>query len=215
MPKYLLTFFNLIIIVTCFSQKTIEEFKTIADHAIKKSFSKAIFKKVKCEGYVGQEANKANMIGGSYEPDKNKKVSIELIAMAYLLYSKELNYEFAFNVNIDSSLNTYAENGGIKDIPPCVRKKGPCNYIKKKEAIEIARKDSILYPDNLLVEMLKPKRSEEFYWVISGQDKRNVDYSFKPDDGWNIFPKKKENTRYVNAMTGQMISYAKYQVLDE
>ena len=79
----------------------------------------------------------------------------------------------------------------------------------------IAQKDSILHPDNLLVEMLKPKKSNEYYWVVSGQDKKYVDYSGNPEDGWQTYPKKKDNTRYVNARTGSLLSYGKYELPDQ
>ena len=62
-------------------------------------------------------------------------------------------------------------------------------------ALKIAREDSIKHPDNLLAEISKPKNGDQFYWVISGQNRYDVDYSNKPKEGWNILPKRKENTR--------------------
>lgn len=67
-----------------------------------------------------------------------------------------------------------------------------------------------------MVDLKTPKDSIESYWVVSGQDKRYVDYSKpEPEDGWDLFPLRKNNTRYVNALTGKILDYEEYLLLDK
>ncbi|MEI9811075.1 MAG: PepSY domain-containing protein [Bacteroidota bacterium] len=214
MGRLFSVFFSVFVSSICFGQISLAKYRSMTDSIIKAYFSSSVFRKANCTGYFAQEAKTGNLIGGKYEDDKSKEVNIELITMFYSLKSEELKYEFGFSVSIDSNSKIYLHEE-IFDIPVCVRMGKPCYFITKERAIARAQKDSIQYFTNLIVEMKKPKNSEDYYWVVSGQDKRNVDYSIKPKDGWQVYPKKKSNTRYLNAKTGEILSYDEYQCIDK
>jgi hypothetical protein len=150
-------FLSLFAILTCHSQKTIGELKAFCDGLIKNNISKSVMSKIKSNGYFGQDADhsKKEFLAGDCFEDRNKTVKFELMSFMYELYSKQLDYEYNFRISIDSSLRVYAStNGGFNNIPPCIRKNQSCNFITKEAAIIIAKKDSISYSDNLIVEML-------------------------------------------------------------
>jgi hypothetical protein len=215
MLKPLLIILSFLLCTESFAQKTITEYKGITDEAIRKYFSRSSFKRIKCDVYIAQQRHKKEALSGYFKADKNKKVEIESFAVIYYLYSKELNYKFTFVIDIDSNLQVnLAEYKGLEDIPECVKMNKPCNFIKQKDAIAIAQKDSIQYPDNLIAEVGKPLNSKDFYWIVSGQDKKNVDYSIKRKEGWQSYPLRKKNTRYVNAKTGKILSFEEYQRLN-
>lgn len=196
------------------AQKYLSEYKRLTDNSIRNYFSPVVFKKLRCYDFVAQakrNQSPGDLSDGGYEENKKKIINPEFIALVYSLYSKELEYEFNFRIGVDSNMHVYVESGGLPNIPPCVSGKGPCRYIKKQVAIQLAKKDSIQYSDNLLVMMRKPKNSNNYYWIVNGQDKNDIDYSSNPNQGW---PQKKDNTRYIDAASGKMLSYEEYQRLN-
>jgi hypothetical protein len=216
MKKYSLFFLSFLTVSICLAQQSVMEYKAMTDGAIRKYFSQSGFKKVKCYSYIACDRNNGKTYSGRYKKNDSFKIDIEFISIFYDLYSKELDYKFEFITSIDSSMKigVYTESGGFKDIPPCVRMNKPCHYIKQSEAIIIAQKDSIQYPDNLIVEMEGIRKSDEFYWIVSGQDKRIVDYSVERKEGFQYYPQTKKNTRYVNAKTGRILSFEEYKLLN-
>jgi hypothetical protein len=211
----LLIILSFLLCTESFAQKTITEYKALTDRAIKQSFSRSNFKKVKCYSYIARDRHNVKTYSGRYKKKDNFKIDIEFISIFYDLYSKELEYKFSFVMSVDSSMKIYfTEDGGYIDLPPCVKMNKPCHYIKQAEAIIIAKKDSIQYSDNLIVEMAGTGKSDEFYWIVSGQDKRIVDYSVERKEGFQYYPQTKKNTRYVNAKTGRILSFEEYQRLN-
>jgi hypothetical protein len=214
----LLIILSFLLCTESFAQKTITEYKALADIAIKQSFSRLSFKKVKCYTYIARDRNNGKIYNDYCKKNDSLKINIEFISTFYDLYSKELDYTFEFTMSVDSSMKIYfTGDGGYSNIPPCVKKNRLCNYIKQKEAIAIARKDSIQYSDDLLVRMEKPQLSDQFYWVVmSGQKEKFVmdKDSIVLKKGWYPDPSRSKNTRYVNAKTGKLLSFEEYQRLN-
>jgi hypothetical protein len=214
----LLIILSFLLCTESFAQKTITEYKALTDRAIKQSFSRSNFKKVKCYSYIARDRNNGKTYNDYYKKNDSLKINIEFISIFYELYSKELDYIFEFTMSVDSSMKIYfTEDGGYSNIPPCVKKNKPCNYIKQKEAITIAQKDSIQYLDDLLVRMEKPRLSDEYYWVVmSGKKEKFVmdKDSIVLKKGWYPDPSRSRNTRYVNAKTSKILSFEEYQRLN-
>ena len=198
-------------------QNILREYKNLSDLILQKEFKNAVFKKIKCLGYilVGKKVGEGS--GGDYYENRNKTIDhAEYTLIFYTLFYPSLNYKFNFHIVIDSNKVPSLPVDELRDIPECVKKGKKCGFISKQNAIDIAKKDSIQYPDNLMVGLKTPKGSTESYWVVSGQDKYYVDYSKpEPEDGWSVFPLRKNNTRYVNALTGKILKYEEYLLLDE
>ena len=198
-------------------QTRLNEYKHIADELLQRDLSKAAFEKVKCVGYyfVAKEPGKGD--GGDYYGNESKAFSDgQYMLILYTLFSEKLDYIFKFHVVIDSDHVAALPTAELKTIPTCVKQNRKCHFISKQAAFEIAINDSIQYPTNLTIELKIPLKSNVPYWMVSGQDKSNVDYSRQePEDGYKFFPLRRENTRYVNAITGKLLSYEEYQILDD
>lgn len=195
-----------------FSQNKLSIHKIAADKSYKKEFFPNIRKKIICDDYMVIGKRVGDGVGGKYIEDKDKVIGkVEFLLFFYSLYSNSLNYTFRFHVVLDSNFYASIPNGGIEDIPNCVRKGISCKFISWEKAILLAKKDSIMYPDNLTVSLKRKKNTMTFFWEVSGQDKQYIDYSKQePEDGWQSFPIKKENTRYINAVNSQIISYEQF-----
>ncbi|MBL7741183.1 MAG: hypothetical protein JNK14_18315 [Chitinophagaceae bacterium] len=198
----------------CSGQMKIKDYRAMADMAIKKYFSDSGFKEIQCITYLAQEIDTVGLTQGYYEEDKEKIINPSLISVLYFINSKELNYDFEFIVTIDSSLKVFIRSERIEGIPLCVREKKICHFISTNKAKSISIKDAIDHPDNLMVELVRPANSSEFFWVVSGQDKRNVNYNTDPVENWPLLPKQKNNTRYINAVTAKIVSYEDYSLLN-
>lgn len=198
-----------------YSQTSVEKYKLISDNAIRGFFHKKIFKKVKCESFYAQGIQMGESYAGGYDTSKSKLINAKAVAIFYQLYSDYLGYEFEFYVSIDSNKIAYVEGRGYEDIPPCVAKRKKCNFISSEIALNIAKKDSIKFENNLLVEFRKSKKTNQFVWVVSGQDINLVRYGIRPVDGWPLFPKNKDNTRIIDAISGDLMDVEEFISLEE
>lgn len=193
-------------------QKTLFEYKKMTDKEVKKQLNKPVYKLLRFNGYFGQSIPRGDsfLAGEIVNKNMKQKIKVSLLSFLYFINSAELNHKFHFRMSIDSNLTIYKDSGGYQNIPECVRLGYKCNFISKYHAIELAQKDSIKHPDNLLVEF-EGSKSGDYYWVISGQDKDHVDYSIVTDDGWPFYPKRKNNTRIFNAKTGSPLNFEDYE----
>lgn len=208
------SFFFLINIV--YAQENLIHYKERADILLLSLNKKKILKRAKCEEFIVVGRVVGSGYGGKYSENKNMIITkdAEYVLIYYSLFSKQLDHTFYFHVVVDSNRIATLPNGGLNDIPLCVINRNKCNFIRKEQAIKIAKSDRIKNADNLKVEfkLLKSMESKDYYWVVSSQDRNIIDYNLpEPEGGWRYFPLKEDNTRYINAITGHLKSYKEVQ----
>jgi hypothetical protein len=140
-----------------------------------------------------------------YEPAKNKKEKLLTVTFFYSYYSKELNYLFNFDITIDRQKNIQSDSTLFIEIPNCIAKKLDCNYISKDSAIKIAIKDGILYPNNLVANLIKYYNSNNYFWFVTGSAKVK-----KTDKRTVVKRNSTKHQRIINAITGKIVPYNEY-----
>lgn len=142
--------------------------------------------------------------------------SLEWIGFFYEYASSELDYTFHWYLTIGSDGQVGPEWMLRKTIPACIRQGFKCNLLTKGQALAIAIRDSLPHPDNYFVELVSPKRSDEFYWVFIGVDKKITDYSIPSAPGVDkpVPPRTRRTTRIVNAVTGRLVPLKEYYALE-
>lgn len=206
-----------------FCQKSVGQYKKLADDAIRPYFSNEIFRKINCLTYMIRGKTGIDQSGGGFSGNEAVILnSPSCVMIDYTLFSDDLKWTFYFYIIVDSNFIVSCDSihansppyEEIRNIPDCVRLGRKCNFISKEEAISIARRDLIEYPENLLVTFARPAQALDFFWIVHGADKRVADFSKPaPETGWNTFNKKKD-TRYVSAVSGKILSFEEYQLLD-
>ena len=219
MLKIFVIFLFLAFTSTSFCQKSIEEYKKILDGFLSAELNPEMLKGVKCISYMAKGSIDTTRYAGGY-PEKSNIVlsNLEWIAFFYTLYSKELNFEFHFYLSIHEKSNFVGPKTMlINTFPKCIRENSQCTLISKDSAIRIAQQNGIKYPNNVYVDLIKPKNSDSFFWAIDSQDLTLINYNIPPKEGLDhpIMPLKEANTRIINALTGQIISLKDYWPLDK
>ena len=98
---------------------------------------------------------------------------------------------------------------GLKSIPQCIKQNEDCNFITRDSAIKTALKDSILYPANLFSTFWKRSHQNDYYWIITGRP-----IAFQSNLHRRSATKLPTRSRkYINALTGRLISWQDYQKL--
>ena len=206
-------------VLNCFSQKTVGYYKSVGDAFMMKQFDPEVFHEVSCISYLAKRNNDGSKrLAGDIVPSLSDTVSnMEWIGFFYDYYSPELGYTFHWYLTLDSDEKVGPEWMLVKTLPSCVRLKANCQFLNKEKAVAVAIADSLPHPDNYYVELVSPKKASEFYWAITGVDKREIDYSVKPKEGGNLpIPAwKRHSTRLVNAATGRITNLQEYYALDK
>jgi hypothetical protein len=219
MLKTFVIFLFLAFTSTCFCQKSIEEYKKILDRFMSAELNPEVLKNVKCISCRAKGPTDTTRYAGGYPEDSNIVLSnLEWIGFFYNLYSKDLNFGFQFYLSFHEKSNFVGPKTMlIKTFPKCIRENSQCTLISKDSAIRIAQQNGIKYPNNVYVDLVKPKNSENFFWAIDSQDPTYVNYNIPPKEGLDhpIMPWKDANTRIINALTGQIISLKDYWPLDK
>lgn len=172
-----------------------------------------------CKSYMAKGTNDSSRYAGDYVTNKNTVLNnLDWIGFFYSYYSEELNYKFHFYLTLGVQRNFLGPKTMLNNtFPECIRKNLLCSLISKDSAIKIARVNGIKYPDNVYVDMVKPKNSNDFFWAIDSQDTTHVNYNKPMSDGldYPILPWKDANTRIINAVTGKVIALKDYYLLDK
>src|SRR5215203_3321568 len=178
MLKVFVIFMLLALPSTCFCQKSIEQYKKIIDKYMSTELNQEVQKNIQCKSYMAKGPTDTTRYAGRYPEDKDIKLAnLEWIGFFYNFYSKDLNYEFHFYLSIHEKNNFVGPKTMlINTFPKCIRDNSHCILISKDSAIRIAQKKGIKYPNNVYVELVKPKHSEDFFWVIDSQDSTYVNY---------------------------------------
>jgi hypothetical protein len=210
MKKILLLLIIILSVHNLFSQTTISYLKSISDKKIKNHFDTQILKDIRCVNFTIIEKDSTETWYSNYESNKNMSFKYLKVSFTYSLYSKRIRNKFEFIVTV--SKNREVDTGFLANIPPCIMKNFECGYITKDSAIVIAKKDSILFPENISTEFEKPYYKKEFYWVIKGE---KVQLGIKPKRFFRSSTKRwTSSVKYINAKTGEIISWQKYNLPD-
>ena len=209
----------LTISISCCGQKTIEQYKTLFDQYMSTELDSTLLRQIRCKSYMAKGPNDTIRYAGDYMTNKNTVLNdLDWIGFFYGYFSKELNYEFHFYLTLGVQRNFIGPKTMLSEkFPECIRDNSTCSLISKDSAVKIARVNGIKYPDNVYVDLVKPKKSNDFFWAINSQDSTQVNYNKPMPDGldYPILPWKQANTRLINAVTGKGIPLKDYYLLDK
>jgi len=118
------------------------------------------------------DSNKSIIV--NYETDKNKVIDLSAVTFLFQFYSVAIDQLFKFNIKLSRGREIIQNNPSIDEIPKCLVKNTNCSFITKDSAIKIAIADSILFRDNLKIDLLKEFKKDVFYWRVIGSPKKGT-----------------------------------------
>jgi len=155
---YLLTFG---FVSFTYPQKSIRDYKQLADKAILQYFDTSLIKKINCYYFsICSSTNSCQEF--LYEKDNRKRLNFSSISFKYHFFSKDLNQLLWFSISINKAQTHIDYSTLLAKIPLCIRSLLNCNYISSDSAKKIAIHDSILYPRYLSAYLAKSKRDQNF-----------------------------------------------------
>ncbi|RZJ99826.1 MAG: hypothetical protein EOO46_21840, partial [Flavobacterium sp.] len=199
------------IVQSCFCQQELRNYKELAIKVLSKHFDKDVLNNVKCTKFIAKGDEEGDGADGHYET--NQTILIDTtwdIGLFFEVHNNELDYDVPFSLTIAKDGNFFGETKVIEQVPSCVRRNQHCGFINQRTAISIAKRNSIQYPDNLNAQLVKPKKSEEYFWIVIGQDKNAYNYNDKDNElKWTVLVRRQTNTRVIKAKTGELIYWVK------
>jgi hypothetical protein len=202
-----------------FGQLPIEVYKKSVDSFMAIYLDTSVLNRLTCNSYMATLKGQNTVVySGEYDAERGKVLeNVGAIGFFYDYYNPQLNYSFHWYLNLQENGKVLPASMLSKTLPACIQRGQPCNLITKDAAVKIAQADSMRFPTNYYVEFLSPKQSNNFYWVITGVDKNEHDYSIPPKEGIDapIPNRKKSNTRIIEASTGNIIPLQEYYKLDK
>jgi hypothetical protein len=148
------------------SQDIIDNYKSVADKEISRSFDSSLVELIKCKEVSYISKFDVETWSPNYDKVKLEKVKPQSISFTYSFFSKQINDTFSFVVSVTKKTNKEMGVSGFKSIPECIKKNEGCNFITRESAIKIALEDSILYSDNLFATFQKRYSRNDYFWII-------------------------------------------------
>ena len=191
------------------SQTTIDNYKSAADREIQAAFDSSLGGQVRCKelNYVGKYD--VETWSPNYDKEKFQIVKPQTISFTYCFFSKPINDTFSFVIKVSNKGNKTMLVSGIKSLPECIKRNVGCKFITKDSAINIAIKDSILYPENLYVTFQQRYNHNDYYWTIIGRPIETKSGPHLHRRSATVFPTR--SRKYINALTGQLVTWQTYQ----
>jgi hypothetical protein len=211
MGKFLSSLLLLLTFLISNGQEPIFNYRKAADNLIHKNFDSSLWKKIICKQVTIDNIDKSTGYGTSgffqYDEVKFKRRKFSSVTFTYSFFSPTINNLFSFDITLNPKKKAYYVNHIFENVPACVRLNKICGFINKDSAINIAKKDSILYSENLTIALQQSPKTNQFYWVVEGQPKpepvakkRNFSSGYGSPGA----------TKYVNANTGELISRQRF-----
>jgi hypothetical protein len=203
MLRFCIAILFLLFVQDLLGQDPYSSYKRIADKIISQAFDSSVSRSIKCYKFSVKPSDNGGISFSSYEHFKNRRGTVKEIAFDYSLYSTAIKDKFLFRVRLNSKRELLNKEE-LSYIPGCIKKNDTCNLLTRNEAIQIAIRDSIDFPNNLTTDFQISKKGE-YYWYIQGEklaDKNKNRQSPYGNIGLNAF-------RYIDAKTGKVIQYQK------
>ena len=212
MTKTCITILLAILTLTGNCQQRILDYKKLVDIKLKSYFDTSLIKQMKYEvaSFIAPDSNEV-FYTRHFVPEKNDREKFLSITFTYSYFSKSIDYWFYFDVSISKDKKQIFILKSLDEIPICLRNNKDCRYIKKDSAIKLALADSIMYPNNLTVEFIKPVKKSEYYWYITGRPKEVVQKNKRRTTARKISTNQR---KIINAITGNIISWQEYNKED-
>jgi hypothetical protein len=191
------------------AQDRVIDYKVIADKEIPKYFDSSLINLITCQEVTFFDIHNSETWSPNIENVKFQKVKMKEISFTYSYFSKSLNDTFSFWVSVLKQKNGKITITGLEYVPICILKDDNCKFIKKDSAINIAIKDSILYPENLTSSFAKRYNKKDYYWEIEGNP-----IEIYSTVNRRTSRKSSRSRKYINATTGQLVSWQDYNKPD-
>jgi hypothetical protein len=199
MQKLMLLFIYVIFCFNSFAQERTNAFKNVADKLIIENFSPSVYHSITCTTVTFLSAGTDGDRAFDYADVMDTIVSVPYIQFSYIFHSEKLNYDFDFDITVSKAKELFCDSIFLEEIPACIRLDQHCRFLSKDDAMKIAIKNSIAYPENMEASFYFNEIEEQYYWFVSSFS-LNV----------NAPKKDLENNKYINAMTGK-IKKVKYE----
>jgi len=199
MHRFSITILFLLFVQALLGQDPYSSYKRISDKIISQAFDSSVSHSIKCYKFSVKPSDNGGISFSSYEQFKNRRGTVKEILFEYSLYSTAIKDKFLFSIRLNSKKELLNKEE-LSYIPDCIKKNDTCSLVTRNEAIQIAIRDSIDFPNNLTTNFQISKNGE-YYWYIQGQkleDKKKNSQSAYGNIGLNAF-------RYVDAKTGKVI----------